>query len=377
MFLGDARKSKPKYYQTSHFGDTEHLVTIPFFQSATPQKKEVRFTEQAEAKLASSPRHDHQSMCYGASIASLSYVQHPQRNVHGASALLDRMLDSVEIKAQDRSPSSSDPETPFEAAFYAADAPSKCEERDSIRRLNGATVFPRRKPNLKRAMEKGCPAAAPVSITLEVLEQLASHSLPTAAAKLGISATAMKNACRKLGISRWPYFPAWARPLRTPACSSDQTDAVCMDSRTPKPLLCNAETQTDITFADVSACDQACPPPPPAAAEINMHHARPRAQPMQMPPLTYTLSGNQRYPPFAYNPHATTSTLAFSSIEAPMPLNSRETSAASFTLERRSSFKVSDFNTEWKLQGMEPRGSFSNFQMIDGFQLEEFLYGDQ
>jgi hypothetical protein len=46
-------------------------------------------------------------------------------------------------------------------------------------------------------------------------------------------------------------------------------------------------------------------------------------------------------------------------------------------LERRSSFKASDFNTEWKVPGMEPRGSFSSFQMMDGFQLEEFLYGDQ
>ena len=323
-------------------------------------------------------------MCFGASlasIASIAYVQHPQRNVHGASALLDRTVESVEIKAQVRSPSSSDPETPVEAAFSADDGPSKCEERDAVRCANGATVFPRRKPNLKRAMEKGCPAAAPVSITLEVLEQLASHSLPTAAAKLGISATAMKNACRKLGISRWPYFPAWARPLRTPTCSSDQADPLCMDSRTPKPLLCNAETQTDITFADVSACDQACPPPPPAAAEFNMNqnHARPRA-PMQMPSLAYTPTANQSYQsyqPFAYNPQATTNSLAFSSFEPPMPLNSRETSATSFTLERRSSFKASDFNTEWKVPGMEPRGSFSSFQMMDGFQLEDFLYGDQ
>jgi hypothetical protein len=46
-------------------------------------------------------------------------------------------------------------------------------------------------------------------------------------------------------------------------------------------------------------------------------------------------------------------------------------------LERRSSFKASDFNTEWKVPGMEQRGSFSSFQMMDGFQLEEFLYGDQ
>jgi hypothetical protein len=32
---------------------------------------------------------------------------------------------------------------------------------------------------------------------------------------------------------------------------------------------------------------------------------------------------------------------------------------------------------EWKVQVMEPRGSSSNFQMMDGFQLEEFLYGEK
>jgi len=324
-------------------------------------------------------------MSYGApiasiaSIASIAYAHHPQRHVDGASSL-DRMVDSVEIHAQGRAPASCQPASTFEAVFISADGPSKCQERGTIRNLNGATVFPRRKPNLQRAMEKGCPAAAPVSITLEVLQQLASHSLPTAASKLGISATAMKNACRKLGISRWPYFPARPRPL----------DPLGMVSRTPKPLLCNAETQTDITFGGVYACDQACPPPPLAEAEFNMSHEmlgsgdNARA-PMPMPSRTYTPSANQSYQPFAYNPQATTTILAFSSFEAPMPF-SRETSATSFpAVERRSSLKVEDFNTEWKLpvmaewkvQVMEPRGSSSNFQMMDGFQLEEFLYGEK
>ena len=97
---------------------------------------------------------------------------------------------------------------------------------------------------------------------------------------------------------------------------------------------------------------------------------------MQMPSLTYTPSDNQSYQsyqPFAYNPQATTTILAFSSFEAPMPF-SRETSATSFpAVERRSSLKVEDFNTEWKLQVMEPRGSSSNFQVMDGFQLEDLL----
>ena len=72
-----------------------------------------------------------------------------------------------------------------------------------------STVFPRRKPG---DTKRDCSAVAPVALSLEVLEQLANYSLPHAASKLGISATAMKKACRKLGIARWPYLPA--RPGR-------------------------------------------------------------------------------------------------------------------------------------------------------------------
>jgi hypothetical protein len=68
-----------------------------------------------------------------------------------------------------------------------------------------STVFPRRKTcDDKRDFS----APAPVDVTIEVLEQLCSLSLPKAASELGISATAMKKACRKLGITRWPYLPA-------------------------------------------------------------------------------------------------------------------------------------------------------------------------
>jgi hypothetical protein len=46
---------------------------------------------------------------------------------------------------------------------------------------------------------------APVRISLEVLDKLSSLSLSAAAFRLGISPTAMKKSCRKLGVTRWPY----------------------------------------------------------------------------------------------------------------------------------------------------------------------------
>jgi hypothetical protein len=62
------------------------------------------------------------------------------------------------------------------------------------------TVMPRRKAgqDLKSMV-------APVSISLETLETYASVPLSKAASELGISSTAMKKACRKLGVTRWPY----------------------------------------------------------------------------------------------------------------------------------------------------------------------------
>ena len=79
-----------------------------------------------------------------------------------------------------------------------------------------------------------------VCITLQILEELSSLPLPTAAARLGLSATALKGACRKLGIQRWPYWVA-----RGPAA---------LQNRSP-PALKDAGTQTDLSFGGVYGCD--------------------------------------------------------------------------------------------------------------------------
>ena len=79
-----------------------------------------------------------------------------------------------------------------------------------------------------------------VHITLKLLTDLAEHPLPTAAAMLGLSATALKGACRKLGIQRWPYWVA-----RGPALASQGRHTHTQD----------ASTQTDISCAGVYAWD--------------------------------------------------------------------------------------------------------------------------
>eukprot|EP00291_Cryptomonas_curvata_P027499 CAMPEP_0172211582 /NCGR_PEP_ID=MMETSP1050-20130122/36485_1 /TAXON_ID=233186 /ORGANISM="Cryptomonas curvata, Strain CCAP979/52" /LENGTH=487 /DNA_ID=CAMNT_0012892055 /DNA_START=100 /DNA_END=1559 /DNA_ORIENTATION=+ len=74
-------------------------------------------------------------------------------------------------------------------------------------------IFPRRKAaDAAAATASDDPAAAaaatppcPVSVSLDLLESLAELPIAAAAQRLRVSTTALKKACRKLGVDRWPY----------------------------------------------------------------------------------------------------------------------------------------------------------------------------
>ena len=68
------------------------------------------------------------------------------------------------------------------------------------RNLGGLIVFPRRKG---ASRPQNTVPSHPVVITKDILNNLAELSLCQAAENLGISVTALKRACRKVGISRW------------------------------------------------------------------------------------------------------------------------------------------------------------------------------
>jgi hypothetical protein len=63
----------------------------------------------------------------------------------------------------------------------------------------GVVVHPRRKAGEPQRRKR-----TPVVLTKEFLEDYRYHTLPAAAESMGISATALTNACRRLGIMRWP-----------------------------------------------------------------------------------------------------------------------------------------------------------------------------
>lgn len=63
-------------------------------------------------------------------------------------------------------------------------------------------IYPRRKAGQKK---RDSSTGMAVVVTLEVLQGFADTPLVHAAKKLGISKTALKSACRTLGLERWPF----------------------------------------------------------------------------------------------------------------------------------------------------------------------------
>jgi hypothetical protein len=70
---------------------------------------------------------------------------------------------------------------------------------------SGPAIFPRRKPQSLDASNTSPQPVAPVVVTLGLLDSIRDLPLIQAAAKLGVSPTAFKKACRRLGVSRWAY----------------------------------------------------------------------------------------------------------------------------------------------------------------------------
>ena len=103
----------------------------------------------------------------------------------------------------------------------AHDLQPDCGRPPAARVQGVSTVIPRRK-----AGQAGGDVASPVSITIETLERYSSVPLSKAAILLGISSTAMKKACRKLGLTRWPYTTPSRVKLPPPLPKSSVTTQV-------------------------------------------------------------------------------------------------------------------------------------------------------
>ena len=114
------------------------------------------------------------------------------------------LLDDAAVSGLKLLASPQDPARPCHPA-KRNDRDSESDTSDSHGERTGAgngvnTIFPRRKQGQHARIN-----SQPVVLDEAALSQLFTLPLHKAAVKLGISATAMKSACRKLGIKKWPY----------------------------------------------------------------------------------------------------------------------------------------------------------------------------
>ena len=94
------------------------------------------------------------------------------------------------------------------------------------------TIFPRRKAGQDRRNGE------PVVLRESTLREHFSLPLKEAAGRLGISPTAMKSACRRLGIKKWPY----------------RTDSQCQNLPLPQVIQHLVKENKVLTWDAVHAC---------------------------------------------------------------------------------------------------------------------------
>lgn len=202
----------------------QHQQTQHVFRSAL----QTALVQQECATSISPPTHPAPSSFAMRSTLTLSQMQGSDELQHlrGGAApspsglvLLSQynMLMMANAAAQQRpatfssSPSSHDEHSSDSGATKTSSPTSVAEHGEPSR----ITTFPRRK-----AGEDMRTTSAPVLLNKSCIEKLFHLSLQGAASKLGISRTAMKSACRKLGIQKWPHRLQLVPRASSPSSSS-------------------------------------------------------------------------------------------------------------------------------------------------------------
>jgi len=110
------------------------------------------------------------------------------------------------------------------------------------------TIFPRRK-----AGEQTRVNSKPVVLNDTILRQLFTLPLHEAAVRLGISATAMKSACRKLGIKKWPYRSSYG--IKSGGASRSIANAGSGSDTTTFASPCSSSVSTSVGVSRFPGAD--------------------------------------------------------------------------------------------------------------------------
>jgi hypothetical protein len=103
-------------------------------------------------------------------------------------------------------------------------------------------LFPRRKAGDSVFPEKG---RLPVKVDRETIEAMFGMPQPDASRALGVSLTALKQVCRKLGIARWPY----QRPCKRGKRCRSRSQAAAASCAVASPAPGTAATEPTVQEA--------------------------------------------------------------------------------------------------------------------------------
>jgi len=102
-----------------------------------------------------------------------------------------------------------------------------------------------------RKKMRGGSGNGPVIISYELLSKHFHESLDAATAKIGISKTTMKAACRRLGIVKWPYAHKGPRRRRSKASKEGSSSSTPSGAHTPSSISLG-QIDIKLPFSSVS-----------------------------------------------------------------------------------------------------------------------------
>lgn len=204
-------------------------------------------------------RSDHESFSSMSPFASLAYLSAPANataKTHPAAACATP--NSARVQRQAVRPKATvagfkstamqmsvAPSNPLSSSAVALTADWAGEEmanevvRD-VTQDSSNVIFPRRKQgqHKKHGRKEG------VVVTMEILETVFHMPLHKACHALGVCATALKRACRKLGVQKWPYRDQQCQTHRSVGSSMDEDkEALSGTSSSSRAAPCKPQPQ--------------------------------------------------------------------------------------------------------------------------------------
>jgi len=113
-------------------------------------------------------------------------------------------------------------------------------------------LFPRRKLSGGDVPEKG---RAPLKVDIVAIKSLFGRPQSEAAGELGISLTALKQICRKLGVPRWPYQRPGKASARSGKFLGTASESLPAATQSASPTTDEAASDSEIAESCTSAAD--------------------------------------------------------------------------------------------------------------------------